>query len=251
MNLSAAAILSLGEFLTGTEARGVADRLDAGESLSAAARTVPQARRAEFRELVRAAEVDHEMLIMVLRGIEGARGSVTSIEPMWTMPGHLAQTGSLTGFIPRLIEQARMSVICATFNFQESSQLWDSLQLAAARPEIALRVYIDTSATTSSARFRTPGAGEIARQLHPGAVLRTKKIDGRMVRSHAKFIAVDHRFLLVTSANFSRSAEYHNVEFGVLIDNIALTESVERQMAAVEEQIYERVDGRAQTGTAS
>ncbi len=61
------------------------------------------------------------------------------------------------------------------------------------------------------------------------------------MRNHAKFLAIDHRFLLVTSANFSWSAEYGNVEFGVLIDNPNLTESVEREIYRVEDQLYERV----------
>ena len=66
-------------------------------------------------------------------------------------------------------------------------------------------------------------------------VLRTRPFDGHPVRNHAKFLAIDHRFLLVTSANFSWSAEYDNVEFGVLIDNRNLAESVEREMRDVED----------------
>lgn len=61
------------------------------------------------------------------------------------------------------------------------------------------------------------------------------------MRSHAKFIAIDHRFLLTTSANFSQSGEFHNVEFGVRIDDVALTEAVERQMQAVRDHLYEHV----------
>ncbi|MGH3025484.1 MAG: FAD-binding protein [Gaiellaceae bacterium] len=69
----------------------------------------------------------------------------------------------------------------------------------------------------------------------------TKDFDGRNVRNHAKFLAIDHRFLLVTSANFSWSAEYGNVEFGVLVDNRNLTEAVEREMLQAEDLLYERV----------
>jgi hypothetical protein len=45
----------------------------------------------------------------------------------------------------------------------------------------------------------------------------------------------------VTSANFSWSAENSNVEFGVMIDNANLTETVEREMREVEGILYERV----------
>ena len=70
-------------------------------------------------------------------------------------------------------------------------------------------------------------------------MLRTQPLDGRPVRNHAKFLAIDHRFLLVTSANFSWSAEHGNVEFGVLIDNRNLTESVERELRNVEDALFE------------
>jgi hypothetical protein len=48
----------------------------------------------------------------------------------------------------------------------------------------------------------------------------TKQFDGTRIRNHAKFLAIVHRSLLVTSANFSWSAEHGKVEFRVvLIDN--------------------------------
>ncbi len=72
-------------------------------------------------------------------------------------------------------------------------------------------------------------------------MLRTKEFDGSLVRNHAKFLAIDHRFLLVTSANFSWSAEHGNVEFGVRIDNANLTETVEREMRRAEDVLYERI----------
>jgi phosphatidylserine/phosphatidylglycerophosphate/cardiolipin synthase-like enzyme len=52
---------------------------------------------------------------------------------------------------------------------------------------------------------------------------------------------IDHRFLLVTSANFSWSAEHGNVEFGVLIDNQNVTEAVERELLDAEDLLHERV----------
>ena len=72
-------------------------------------------------------------------------------------------------------------------------------------------------------------------------MLRTKEFDGGHVRNHAKFLAIDHRFLLVTSANFSWSAENGNIEFGVLVDNRNLTEAVEREMREAEDLLFEHV----------
>jgi phosphatidylserine/phosphatidylglycerophosphate/cardiolipin synthase-like enzyme len=81
----------------------------------------------------------------------------------------------------------------------------------------------------------------VAAHLAPAEVWRTKEFDGGYVRNHAKFLAVDHHLLLVTSANFSWSAENNNVEFGVLIDNASLTEAVERELREVEGTLYEQV----------
>jgi hypothetical protein len=44
-----------------------------------------------------------------------------------------------------------------------------------------------------------------------------------------------------TSDNFSHSAEFHNVEFGIKIDNSSLAESVEREMRRAEDDLYERI----------
>jgi phosphatidylserine/phosphatidylglycerophosphate/cardiolipin synthase-like enzyme len=72
--------------------------------------------------------------------------------------------------------------------------------------------------------------------------MRTRAFDGRYVRNHAKFLIVDHRFLVTTSANFSWSAEWDNVEFGLWIDDVILAESVERELRRVEDRLFERVE---------
>jgi len=229
----------LGQFLTGTEAKQIADRLGDGDTLTAALRVVAPGRRAETRTLL--AAVSHDALIGHLRAIEGARAARTTVDPLWTMPGHLARNGRLTSSVPRLVEGARHSVVCSTFNFQRSSSLWTALGTAARRPEIALRVYMDLAAADRQPRPSSPTTDEVAAHLRPGVVLRTVTFDGRPVRNHSKFISIDHRFLLVTSANFSWSAENVNLELGLLIDNGNLAEAVERQLRNVEGDLFERV----------
>ncbi|MBT2438780.1 hypothetical protein J7E93_01285 [Streptomyces sp. ISL-36] len=86
-----------------------------------------------------------------------------------------------------------------------------------------------------------PSTTEVAAHLAPAEVWRTKEFDGGYVRNHAKFLAIDHHLLLVTSANFSWSAENNNVEFGILIDNPSLTEAVERELRMAEGALYERI----------
>lgn len=180
-------------------------------------------------------------VVCVLRAIEGARSTITDLDPLWTMPGHLAGSGPLTSSVPHLVDGARQAVTCSTFNFQKSSGLWVALRRAALRPEVMVRVYVDSRAADHDPKPSTPTTSEVAAQLRPAVVMRTKQFDGSWVRNHAKFLAVDHRFLLVTSANFSWSAEQGNIEFGVLIDNPNLTQGVEREMRAAEDPLYERV----------
>lgn len=65
--------------------------------------------------------------------------------------------------------------------------------------------------------------------------------DGLPIVSHTKFIAVDHEVVLLSSANFSYSAEHRNIEFGLLIRDSGLAESVESAMANKRGSLYELV----------
>ena len=245
-NPDAAALRELGRYLTGTEAGAVAARIAAGETLTQALQPLSAARKDSVRALLTKcglgiADKNKTSLVAVLSAIEGAHSTAVDSQPVWTMPGHLAQAGNLTSFLSHKIENARSSVICSTLNFQKTSQMWTSLPEAAARPEVEVRVYLDTEAGGPNRLPWSPSCEEVAQHLAPAVVLRTRDFSGKLVRNHAKFVAIDHRFLLVTSANFSISAEQHNVELGVWIDDKSPTESVERQMREVEDAIYEVV----------
>ncbi|MGV9545679.1 DISARM system phospholipase D-like protein DrmC [Nocardia beijingensis] len=237
---SDAAAQRLGELLTGTEARAVADRLADGDTVTVALTWVAGQRRTEVRTLLDAVG-DRRQAILVLRAIAGARAARTSVEPLWTLPGALAGSGRLTSQITHLVDGARQSVICSTFNFQRSSGLWAALRRAAHRPGVAVRVYLDTRAADQRPASWSPTTKQVAAQLKPGIVLRTKTFDGGYVRNHAKLLVIDHRFLLVTSANFSHSAEHENVEFGLYLDNPNLAEAVERQLHEIEDLLYEPI----------
>jgi hypothetical protein len=170
---------ALGQFLTGTEAGQVATRLSAGETLTMALRIIAPGRRPIARELLEAVGADAGPLaagdladgvravLPVLRAIEGARSEPTAISPIWTMPGHLAQTGPLTSSVAHLVELARQSVTCSTFNFQRSSALWTALSAAARRPGIAVRVYIDATAASQARPGRRAAAGRRRRRRSP------------------------------------------------------------------------------------
>ncbi|MEU2357756.1 MULTISPECIES: DISARM system phospholipase D-like protein DrmC [Streptomyces] len=234
----------LGRLLTGTEAKDIADRLADGDTLTTALKVVAVGQRAEVRRLLEAIVRDTGATyqqVLVLRAIEGARALPTTLSPLWTMPGHLVQSGPLTTSVTRLVDSARHAITCSTFNFQRSSALWTSLRTAAQRDGVAVRVYMDTRAAEGNGKYAPPSTTEVAAHLAPAEVWRTKEFDGRYVRNHAKFLAIDHHLLLVTSANFSWSAENNNVEFGVLIDNPNLTEAVERELREAQEVLYEQI----------
>jgi PLD-like domain len=253
-SVAAEALRQLGALLSATEAGDIAAALDAGESVGGALGALAASRKEIVGSILREAGLGREpaLLSVVLRAIEGARlASATRLEPLWTMPGHLVQSSPLTSSVPSLVRAATTSVTCSTYNFQQTSGLWKSLREVVRRPQpVRVRVYVDTQAAEPEAQWRPPTPEEIALWLRPAAVFRTIEFDGQLVRNHAKFLVIDHRFLLVTSANFSRSAEFNNIEFGVKIDNPNLAESVEREICGVEEVLYERVHQSEEVGRA-
>ena len=256
---------ALGAFLTGTEAEGIATRLAAGATLSQALVVVPAARRMRARDLLEAAGLGprtREHSVAVLVAVAGAASRMRDAEPVWTAPAGLLGLGALTGDVFGMVGSAMTSVVCATYNLQPTSALWKALvALVRERPGVAVRLYLDSQAADGP--FHRPegqrgrrweqdryrhgrsrlDTGEIARRLRGAVVMRTRapENDGRAVTSHAKFLSVDHRFLLVGSANFSYSAEERNVELGLRLDDPALAASVEKQMRDLEANVYEQV----------
>ena len=227
------ALIRLGQLLTSSEAAKLAARYADGDTLTQALHGVALARRPEIRVVLEACGV-------VPTNLEGSR--TTDISPVWTLPGHLADYGSLTTSTKDLVLSARTAVTCSTYNFQRSSSLWEALREVASRGTVQVRVYMDTEAAAGQTGPNSPSCQEVAAQLVGAFVYRTRSIDGKPVRNHAKFVAVDHQFLIVTSANFSMSAEQNNVELGLRVHSPALTQIVEDQLWDVESTVYERVE---------
>lgn len=222
----------------------MADVLTDRGSLTQALATVGRSRRAHASELLRRAGLGssaREATVSVLRAVEGARSHPTSVSPVWTAPGDLAKGGALTASVHHLVASARESVTCSTYNFQKSSALWSALCDAAAKEHLHVRIYIDTAAADEHPAAWKPTTSQIAQSMKGAHVMRTKTVADQLVRSHAKFVAVDHRFIIVTSANFSMSAEQRNVELGIRIDDPSIVEAIERDMGALESSCYERV----------
>jgi phosphatidylserine/phosphatidylglycerophosphate/cardiolipin synthase-like enzyme len=227
----------LGAFLTGHEAERVAAELEAGETTSSALKEINTTRRAEATRLLRAADLGHEKAdtsVAILRAIAGARSIRTAITPVWTMPGPQTSMGRLTGEVLRLIDAARISVTCSSYNFSPHSLMWTALREASQRPELAVTVYVDAAAGTPQ---------QVADHLGNATVFQTitPLHKAKPLVSHAKFVVIDHAVVLTTSANFSYNAENSNIELGLLVHDTALAESIEHTMRVQHGQLYERV----------
>ncbi len=228
---------ALGAFLTAYEAARLAALFQAGATTSRALKEVHAARRSEAKQLLAEAGIgpnQRAASVAVLRAIAGARAVQTAITPVWTMPGPHATIGRLTSEAQRIIDDARMSIVCSSFNFTPHSAMWRSLQTAATRPQVAVTVYLDAAAGSPDA---------VAGHIPKATVLRTLTVPGatKPLVSHAKFIVVDHTITLLTSANFSWSAENTNIELGLLIHDTGLAASIESLMRSKHGLLYEPV----------
>lgn len=228
---------ALGEYLTGSEAAALAGQLEIGMPTFKALDAIGQSRRGVVKRLMAAASAviaDPGATLAALRAIAGAKSVLPTLAPVWTMPGNEATEGHLTSEFHRLVLAARMSVTCATYNFETTSQMWDSLRTASGQPGVVVTVYVDRS-SADALKIRT--------QLPQATVYQSaENTVGRPIVSHAKFVIVDHRLILLTSANFSYSAENRNIELGILIDNPALAASLERTMTSKHGTLYELVE---------
>lgn len=226
----------LGQYLTASEAEALAVQFDNGQHVIKALGAINSGRRADARGLLAAAGLDHAdsaRATAVLRGIAGAKSVHRDLTPVWTMPGNEAKLGHLTGEFHRLVQAARISVTCATYNFEASSKMWTVLKQAAEQPGVVVTVYVDGDKAD---------ANKVKAQLPRATIYRSAELpSGNRVVSHAKFIVIDHEVLLLTSANFSFSAENRNIEFGVLIRDVAFAESVESTMTSKHGSLYELV----------
>lgn len=229
-------LAELGIFLTATEAERLALQFKTGTPVSVAVREIAISRREQVKELLAASGLgpsDRERSVSVLCAIAGAKTVLRELTPVWTMPGNEANTGHLTGEFHRIVGAARQSVTAATYNFQDTSQMWTALKAGSEQPGVMVTVYVDAAVAD---------AATVKAQLPRATVYRSAVLpNGKQVVSHAKFIVVDHELLLITSANFSYSAENRNVEFGILVRDVALATSVEATMMSKHGSLYQLV----------
>lgn len=229
-------LTELGRFLTATEAERLALQFESGTPVSVAVREIAISRRDQVRMLLTDAGLspaDREKAGSVLRAIAGAKTMLRELTPVWTMPGNEANTGHLTSEFHRIVGAARQSVTAATYNFQDTSNMWTALKAASEQLGVVVTVYVDAGVADGAT---------VKAQLPKATVYRSAVLpNGKPVVSHAKFIVVDHELLLITSANFSYSAENKNIEFGILVRDTALATSVEATMMTKHGSLFELI----------
>jgi len=230
------AFAAVGEYLTASEAEALAVQFDNGLHTIKALAAISPTRREYVKQLLAAANLSHadcSRTAAVLRAVAGAKSVLRDLTPVWTMPGNEAKVGYLTGEFHRLVQAARISVTCATYNFENTSQMWTVLRETAEQPGIVVTVYVDGDKADAT---------KVKAQLPRATIYRSAELPtGKRVVSHAKFIIIDHEVLLLTSANFSFSAESRNVEFGLLVRDAPLAESVESTMTSKHGTLYDLV----------
>ncbi|MGL5861333.1 MAG: phospholipase D-like domain-containing protein [Phycicoccus sp.] len=226
------AVERLALLINATEAALLADRLAPGAPAALAVRRVAPDRRAAVIATLEA--ITPDLRRPVLWAIAATLDRASTVDPWFTAPGSGVGSGHLNSTVPDLVLRARSTVVCSTYNLQPTSALWAVLAEVAARPETTVRLYVDGTAAAGS-------SVEFAHQHRRAQVFRTGSQVGRLVRNHAKFLSIDARWILVTSANFSWSAENRNLELGVLHDDPDLAQTVERQWRAMEPTYFARV----------
>ena len=237
----------LGEILEASEAQVLSARLASGETLSQALSCISANDRQMVGSMVRSLGFnlddggDRESVVMILEAIKGSKSIAVHPTPIWTTPGNIAKRGGINAYTHEIVLAAERSVVCSTFNIQRSSTLWRSLRIALGRG-IKVKAYIDTDAADKPGPGRGPTTDDVATEFTGAQIFRTKKLsNGKRPRNHAKFVCIDDRILIVTSANFSWSAEQANVELGLRVDDPATVSLVLRQMEELENVLYERV----------
>jgi phosphatidylserine/phosphatidylglycerophosphate/cardiolipin synthase-like enzyme len=172
-----------------------------------------------------------DLTCALLRAIGGAKSIQRDLVPVWTMPGNEAETGHLTSEFHKLLGSARQSITCATYNFGKTSQMLPALRMASEQPGVVVTLYVDAAkADAEGLRNELPKV-----TVYQPAILPA----GSRAVSHAKFVVVDHEVVLLTSANFSYTAENLNIEFGLLVRDSALARSIEQTMAMKRGSLYE------------
>lgn len=149
--------------------------------------------------------------------IKRERGAET-VDLVWTGPGTDTIHGSATSdVVVGLIQEAENALVLSTFASRRVAKVRDALQAAVAR---GVRITLILENENSNGQYQ-----QAARDPFEGidAEILEWPADRRLIENnwspalHAKFVLVDEKALLITSANLTGFALDRNIEAGALI----------------------------------
>lgn len=226
----------IGEFLDPLQTEKLINLLESGEKLRKALEDFSPRDRSTATGLFQEAEiyyVENSEILKFLYIVQGAQSHRIPITPVWTMPGYLAQSTEISSGVGELIRNANNSIVCATYNFESTSVLQESLKYVMDEKNVEVKVYVDGQVGKPD---------ELAKSLPRAKVFRSiNNAQGWHIKSHTKFIIFDHQMVHISSANFSFSAENLNVEMGLRVEDSELAAGIESQMKRLEGPVYEKV----------
>ena len=181
------------------------------------------------------------------------------VDVVWTGPEVVTSGSRDSATVAReLLAQAHHSVMLASYTIDPKAKNVEKLlgHLAArmgAVPELEVQLFINVGRRwingVLDSRDDAVIIDEFTRRLiarWPGTRLPRVYYDPRALQKargpraclHAKVVVIDHKKVLVTSANLTEAAHERNIEAGVLIDDADIAKAFERQFRSL-------VDARA------
>ncbi len=224
----------------------------------------PAARAEIATELLRLSELGMEpaalaaTLELLAQGHDERQRIQDRLELVWTGPEPAGSTTRDTGVVVQeLFARAKRRLLISTFVIYQGRDLFRALAARMdAEPGLAVQLFLHVGREKND--HRTPGQiaaaflNRFKQEAWPGKRLPELYYDPRSLEPggqgrlnlHAKCIAVDDRWLFVTSANFTEAAQQRNVELGILAENPSLARHLREQFEhlVVEGQL-KRLDG--------
>lgn len=174
---------------------------------------------------------------------EQARDDITVV---WSGPESVgAENRDSARVLEELFAGATESLLIAGFNFQGGEHFASLATAMAAHPALEAEVFAHVFIRPDEDLGRALAAHDAALRSALGGVPRGRvrcfrpsgalldDARARRFNLHAKCVVVDRRHVLVTSANFTFTAQERNVELGLRLDDLRLAERIHAQFAGL------------------
>ncbi|HEY3999701.1 MAG TPA: DISARM system phospholipase D-like protein DrmC [Candidatus Xenobia bacterium] len=214
---------------------------------------VPERHVAATAAWLRGAELSPKQAALVLRSVAAERRRnqevADRVELVWSgLDPVNAETRDTAVVVQQLFQEARRSVLVASYALDPGSKARDMFQVLARRmdgePSLEVRFFLnisphdnytdDDAVKVFSRHFRT--------EVWPGKRLPLVYYDPRALKTgatrsclHAKCVVVDGQRALVTSANFTEAAHARNLEAGLLLSDTRIATALCTQFTALVE----------------